>query len=282
VEIQTVELCKQILNYIPDFCQRWNICEFALVDAVGCPDEETQNLATPTVGESILVDSAANATSNCAIVPRLDAFVCFSVGVQPGMLDLIQMQEELYQQFGQTIHLWTKEALEQSENYLRRQQILNSAQIIYPSNGTSTVIQIPTPLNLADRDECFLLDILIACRRIQRYTCDLCWEQFQHCDCTLLQDATVRQLELIGNAAKCISSETRNRCFDVPWLRLIRICEGLVCENHQVEADVIWSEIQQGIPKFIQAIEPLVRIEAEISLLSGSKMIPDYDSVSVF
>jgi uncharacterized protein with HEPN domain/predicted nucleotidyltransferase len=282
VEIQTIERFKQILNGIPDFCQRWNIDEFALVDAVVCSDEENQNPLSPVLEENILMNSVAKLSSNCEVSSRLDALICFSVGVQPSLLDLIQMQEEFQQQFGQTIHFWTKEALAQSENYLRRQQILNSAQIIYPSNRASTVISRSKPLTIAERDECLLLDILIACRRIQKYTSDLCWEQFQHCDCTLLQDAAVRQLELIGNAAKCISPETRNRCSDVPWVKLIQICEGLVCENHPVEAEVIWNAIQQGIPKLVRAIEPLVRPEAEIDSSHASKLTSDYDSVPVF
>ena len=61
------------------------------------------------------------------------------------------------------------------------------------------------------RDHRVLLDdIAAACLRIETYTKGLTFEQFREDDMRV--DAVVRNLEVIGEAAKKLPSESRPRC----------------------------------------------------------------------
>ncbi|MEX2473205.1 MAG: HepT-like ribonuclease domain-containing protein [Gemmatimonadota bacterium] len=66
----------------------------------------------------------------------------------------------------------------------------------------------------------FLVDILERARRVERYAADG-REALQNSD--LLQDAVLRNLEIIGEAAKQVPSEYRERCpskmAGFPWIR---------------------------------------------------------------
>jgi uncharacterized protein with HEPN domain/predicted nucleotidyltransferase len=267
MEVQNIGLLSQILP----FCQKWEICEFSLVDVGCCYD---------TWEDSGSNGDRENSNQGDSDRIRIGALVTFAPETHPSILDLLQMKDEFQQLWGQTVYFLPKESIEQSENYIRRQQILNSAIVIYTAGCTQAIGSFKSfkRLTQAEQDESLLLDILIACRRIQRYSIDLCWEQFQHCDCTLLQDAIVQQLELIGNAARKISQTTKDRHPNIPWSCLVNICECLNCEHNRAEADLIWEAIQQHIPHLIQQIELIVPTEqtdstsnyASVSLMSES------------
>lgn len=72
----------------------------------------------------------------------------------------------------------------------------------------------------------FLDDILDACRKIRRYTVELTLEQFRSDEKTL--DAVVRNLEVIGEAAKKLPHQLRNRIIDVEWQRIAGLRDILI------------------------------------------------------
>ncbi len=65
------------------------------------------------------------------------------------------------------------------------------------------------------RDEAYLLDILKAARRAQKFTAGVTWEEFKRDD--LLQSATMLPLMIIGEAAGKISREIRDAHPEIPW-----------------------------------------------------------------
>ncbi len=61
----------------------------------------------------------------------IDVLVEFERGYRPGLIELVEMQEELAQIFGQKVDLVERQAVERSENYIRRRHILDSVEPIY-------------------------------------------------------------------------------------------------------------------------------------------------------
>ena len=64
------------------------------------------------------------------------------------------------------------------------------------------------------RDVVYLLDILESARIALNYVAGKSWDQFnedQQC-----QDAVIRRLEIIGEAARRVSRETREKYPDIP------------------------------------------------------------------
>jgi len=90
---------------IAKFCQRWKIRELALFGSV--------------LRDDFTPDS------------DLDVLVAFAPDADWGLLDHVQMQQELQNLFQRDVDLVSKRALERSPNWLRRQEILTTAQILF-------------------------------------------------------------------------------------------------------------------------------------------------------
>ena len=78
------------------------------------------------------------------------------------------------------------------------------------------------------RDEALLLDILIAARRAIRFLDGMTWEAFQRSE--LHQNAVMRPLEIIGEAARRVSQDTRDAYPDIPWDQMVGMRNRLIHE----------------------------------------------------
>lgn len=93
------------INEIAEFCQRWKIRELALF------------------GSALRNDFGPDSD--------LDILVDFEADAEWGLLEHVQMQQELQTLLHRNVDLISKRALERSQNWLRRQEILNTAQILF-------------------------------------------------------------------------------------------------------------------------------------------------------
>jgi uncharacterized protein with HEPN domain len=89
-------------------------------------------------------------------------------------------------------------------------------------------------------------DILNAITRIERRT-TTSFEQFSEDE--LLQIWAVHHLEIIGEAAKYLSSEFRAAHPDVAWSEIIRMRDRLVHGYWDVHARIVWSTIKADLPR---------------------------------
>lgn len=68
------------------------------------------------------------------------------------------------------------------------------------------------------------------------------------------QDATIRQLEIVGEAAKRLSSELRANYPDVPWRRVAGLRDVLIHDYLGVDLTAVWQLTQTEIPEFKKRI----------------------------
>ena len=61
----------------------------------------------------------------------VDVLVSFTPDARWTLFDMVGMQEELEEIFGRKVDLVTRRGIESSRNYLRRQAILSSAEVIH-------------------------------------------------------------------------------------------------------------------------------------------------------
>jgi predicted nucleotidyltransferase len=61
----------------------------------------------------------------------IDMLVMFEQEHRPGLIELGAMQDELTKIFGQNVELVERQAVEKSENYIRRRHILKSVEPIF-------------------------------------------------------------------------------------------------------------------------------------------------------
>jgi uncharacterized protein with HEPN domain len=112
------------------------------------------------------------------------------------------------------------------------------------------------------RDDAYLLDILIAARRAIEFLADLTWEAFVASD--LHQNAVVRTLEIIGEAASRVSQDTRDAHPNVPWPQMIGMRHRLIHEYFRVDLATVWDTVQNDLPPLIALLEPLIPPEDEV------------------
>ena len=109
------------------------------------------------------------------------------------------------------------------------------------------------------RDNQYLLDILQAAKLAMSYVSEKTEADFLHdVEC---QDAVIRRLEIIGEAARRISEETKAQLPDLPWRAMVGMRNFLIHEYDGVDLKIIWDAVQMNLPPLIAEMEKTVRIE---------------------
>jgi uncharacterized protein with HEPN domain len=92
-----------------------------------------------------------------------------------------------------------------------------------------------------------LQDILESANRIQRYVGSSALAEFMAN--TLAQDAVVRNLSIIGEAVKNLSTEFRERHKEVEWAKIAGLRDRLVHDYFSLDWDILWDVVQTRIPR---------------------------------
>jgi hypothetical protein len=90
---------------IATFCQRWHITELSLFGSV--------------LGNQFHPDS------------DIDILIRLAPDTRQGLLTLAKIKHDLEASTGRVVDIVLKEAIEDSENWIRREEILKTAQMIY-------------------------------------------------------------------------------------------------------------------------------------------------------
>ncbi|WP_242597141.1 DUF86 domain-containing protein [Billgrantia sulfidoxydans] len=70
----------------------------------------------------------------------------------------------------------------------------------------------------------------------------------------LTYDATLRNLELIGEAATRIPLTVRQQYPDIPWRMIIATRNRLIHAYLGIDDDTVWSIIQDNIPELLEQL----------------------------
>lgn len=74
----------------------------------------------------------------------------------------------------------------------------------------------------------------------------------------MIQDAVVRQLEIIGEATKRITKDFRNNNPEIPWADMAGMRDILIHDYIDVDLDIVWKTASESIPKLKTLLEKLV------------------------
>lgn len=103
----------------------------------------------------------------------------------------------------------------------------------------------------------YLWDILEAIKKIEDFTAGMSPESFKQDVKTI--DAVVRNIEVIGEAAKKIPNELRVQHPTVPWKQIVGARDKVVHEYFGVDLDIIWKTVIEDLSVFKQQTEDLLK-----------------------
>jgi uncharacterized protein with HEPN domain len=105
-------------------------------------------------------------------------------------------------------------------------------------------------------DSACLQDIRLAILRILDYVRGM--EESEFLSDTKTQDAVLRNLEIIGESAKLVSGELKERYDQVPWRSMAQLRDRLIHHYFGVNLDIVWGVIQQDLPVLLPQIESIL------------------------
>ena len=70
----------------------------------------------------------------------------------------------------------------------------------------------------------------------------------------MIQDAVVRNFEIIGEAAKHLSHPVKKQCPDVPWRQVAGFRDVLIHDYMGVELEEVWRVVESDLPALRDAV----------------------------
>ena len=107
-----------------------------------------------------------------------------------------------------------------------------------------------------DRDPGAVLDIVLACRRLQRFVADRTFEQLQNDE--VLQYAVLHATALIGEAASRLSPEFRQAHAEIPWGDIIGTRNRIIHGYEKVNLDIVWEIATTKAGQLLEQLAPLL------------------------
>jgi uncharacterized protein with HEPN domain len=74
----------------------------------------------------------------------------------------------------------------------------------------------------------------------------------------LVQDAVIRNLEIIGEAAKKVPAVTRAKYLDIDWKRIAGMRDILIHEYFGVDLEKVWRVVEIRLPKLKKELNKIL------------------------
>ena len=105
----------------------------------------------------------------------------------------------------------------------------------------------------------YLQDITQSCGKILRFTDGLTQSGLVRDEKTY--DAVVRNLEIIGEAAKHISDQLRKQLTGIEWRKVAGLRDMLAHAYFGIDDDILWDIIQNKVPHLAKTITAFLNKE---------------------
>jgi uncharacterized protein with HEPN domain len=104
-------------------------------------------------------------------------------------------------------------------------------------------------------DRLYLIHILECTDRIESYTRG---GRDAFMASPMVQDAVIRNFEIIGEAVKQVSEQVREKRPDVPWRAIAGLRDILIHRYMGVDLTAVWDVVEQDLPALKQAVAEIL------------------------
>jgi len=109
------------------------------------------------------------------------------------------------------------------------------------------------------RDDAYLVDILESAKIALEYVAGKSWDEFySDMQC---QDAVLRRIEIIGEAARHISPQTQKKYPHIPWRDLTMLRNLVIHQYDAVDINQVWDTTQKRLPPLVSELSKIVPSE---------------------
>jgi len=105
----------------------------------------------------------------------------------------------------------------------------------------------------------FLKHILESIEWIQEFTFELDRKGFL--DSVQVQDAVIRRLEILGEAAKNTPAQFRKNHSAIAWNKMTGMRDKLIHGYFGVDLDLVWKVVERDLPQLKEQIQKLLKEE---------------------
>ena len=106
------------------------------------------------------------------------------------------------------------------------------------------------------RDDALVLDIILAAEDAQNFVRDMDFTAFE--TSRLHQNAVIRSLEVVGEAAGKLSTEFKSSYPNLPWRNIISMRNRLIHTYNEVNLDIVLAVVHDDLPQLIATLKPLI------------------------
>ena len=110
---------------------------------------------------------------------------------------------------------------------------------------------------MSRNESLYLGDIQESCEKILRFTKGMTYKEFIHDE--LHFDAVLRNLEVIGEAVKNISEETRITYPNVKWRKIAGFRDIVAHEYFGVNEETVWDIVRNQIPDLLEIVKMMLK-----------------------
>ena len=107
------------------------------------------------------------------------------------------------------------------------------------------------------KDIDLIQDIKESIERIVSYTHDIEYGDFTQDNKT--QDAVIRNIEIMGEAAKALSEKVKKDNSDIPWKNIAGTRDKLIHAYFGVNVDIVWSIVKEEIPELFPKVKSILQ-----------------------
>lgn len=219
---------KTPFSQIENFCQQWNIQEFALFGSV--------------IRDDFGSDS------------DIDVLIELNTGANIGLFDIVQMKEELTQLFGRSVDVTQKKLL---KNPFSKAEILSTHRVIYPHENANFTGIIPADTLMTEnvRDNASLFDIVKAAQAIKRFLLEKTFEDYLSDE--LLQSAVERNLAILGQKVTRLSVSFQSRYPELDYGNIVDVGNAVVYQYYEPNHARDWDVATRDVPSLLEQVQPL-------------------------